>query len=121
MAYLNIDDLKFEDDLNARKEFIENEYVNKKHSNINELNDLIKQTNKLELTNYQQFVTHFINPNTHFDKLLLIHSTGVGKTITALSTALNFISIYKQEKLIDKTEKSGMIYIIGFKKNLFKK
>ena len=121
MAYLNIDDLKFEDDLNARKEFIENEYLNQNNSNLTALDSLIQQTNKLELTNYQQFVTHFINPNTHFEKLLLIHSTGVGKTITALSTALNFINIYKQEKLIDKTQKSGMIYIIGFTKNVFKK
>ena len=121
MAYLNIDDLKFEDDLNARKEFIENEYLNQNNYNLNELDSLIKQTNKLELTNYQQFVTHFINPNTQFEKLILIHSTGVGKTITALSTALNFINIYKQEKIIDKTQKSGMIYIIGFTKNVFKK
>jgi len=121
MAYLNIDDLKFEEDLNSRKEFLENEYYTSNNPDSNDLDQLIKQTNKLELTNYQLFVTHFINPNTKFDKLLLIHSTGVGKTITALSTALNFIDIYKQEKLIDQSSKSGMIYIIGFTKNVFKK
>lgn len=132
MAYINIDDLKFEEDLNSRKEFIENEYLsipidshnvnntNTSNSN-NKLELLIKQYNKLELTNYQQFVTHFINPNTKFDKLLLIHSTGVGKTITALATALNFINIYKQEKLLDPNQKTGIIYIIGFTKNVFKK
>ena len=121
MAYLNINDLKFEEDLNSRKEFLENKYDTSNNYYSSNLDQLIKQTNKLELTNYQLFVTHFINPNTKFDKLLLIHSTGVGKTITALSTALKFIDIYKQEQLIDQSSKSGMIYIIGFTKNVFKK
>ncbi len=136
MSYLNLDNLRFEEDLNNRKEFIENTYENNRKEfientyennrkefieNKNKLDLLIKKNNKLELTNYQQFVTHFINPNTKFERLLLIHSTGVGKTITALSTALNFINNFKQEKLIDPLQKTGMIYIIGFTKNVFKK
>ena len=39
----------------------------------------------------ERFITNFINPNTKYDTLLLVHSTGVGKTITALSAAINFI------------------------------
>lgn len=123
MAYLNLDNNKFEEDLISRKEFIENEYILNDYKTSNtELNYLDKEIkeNRLELTNYQKFVTNFINPNTHFDKLLLIHSTGVGKTITALSTAINFINIFKQEKLIDNSN-DGMIFIIGFTKNVFKK
>lgn len=120
MSYLDIENLKFEEDLNNRKEFIENEFINKDTNNSN-LDNMIKEFNILELTNYQQFVNHFINPNTMFERLLLIHSTGVGKTITALTTALNFINVYKQERLIDPLQKSGMVYIIGFTKNVFKK
>ena len=120
-SYLNLDDIKFEEDLILRKEFLEYEYTKdlKKKTIIDEIN---KDNNKLILNNYQKFITNFINPNTKYDKLLLIHSTGVGKTITSLSTALNFINIYKQEKQINLTEKNaGMIYIIGFTKNVFKK
>lgn len=119
MSYLDIDNNKFEFDLLSRKEFIENEFTKSEITSLSFLDKQIKK-NHLELTNYQKFVTNFINPNTHFDRLLLIHSTGVGKTITALSTAINFINVYKQEKLIDNT-KEGMIYIIGFTKNVFKK
>jgi superfamily II DNA or RNA helicase len=122
MSYLNLNDIKFEEDLIIRKEFIENEYLTSDNNlYAHKLEDAIKKQNKLELTNYQKFVTNFINPNTKFDRLLLIHSTGVGKTITALSTAINFINIYKQERLIDKNELTGMIYIIGFTKHVFKK
>lgn len=120
-SYLNLDNIKFEEDLILRKEFLEYEYTKdlKKKTIIDEIN---KDNNKLILNNYQKFITNFINPNTKYDKLLLIHSTGVGKTITSLSTALNFINIYKQEKQINLNEKNaGMIYIIGFTKNVFKK
>ncbi len=118
MSYLEINDNKFEEDLLKRKEFIENEYKKNKYTLA--IDEEIKQNNILQLTNYQKFVTNFINPNTKYDRLLLIHSTGVGKTITALSTAINFINLYKEEKLIDN-KSEGMIYIIGFTKNVFKK
>ena len=72
MSYLNLDNLRFEEDLNNRKEFIENTYENNRKEfieNKDKLDLLIKKNNKLELTNYQQFVTHFINPNTKFEIL----------------------------------------------------
>jgi hypothetical protein len=115
--YLDIEQLKFEEDLISRKEFIQYE-IEKKDKY--EIDYLIKKDNRLLLTNYQKFVTNFINPNTKYNKLLLIHSTGVGKTITALSTAMNFINIYKQEQLINNNHNS-MIYIIGFSKSVFKR
>lgn len=122
MAYINLDNVKLEEDLINRKEFIQLESVNQKQKKKYNLDNLINKNNILMLNNYQKFISNFINPNTNFDKLLLIHSTGVGKTITSLATALNFINIYKQEKLINKnSENSGMIYIIGFTKGVFKK
>jgi len=120
MAYLNIDDSNFINDINHRKEFIEN-IVNNKDKDNYYIDNLIKENNKLILNNYQRFITNFINPNTQYDKLLLVHSTGVGKTITSLSVALNFINIFKQNKNINKNENTGMVFIIGFTKSVFKK
>jgi len=120
MSYLNIEDINFINDINNRKEFIENLIENNDKNNYY-IDNLIKDDNKLILNNYQRFITNFISPNTKYDKLLLVHSTGVGKTITSLSVALNFINIYKENKLINKNENTGMVYIIGFTKNVFKK
>jgi hypothetical protein len=120
MSYINIDDPKFIEDVNYRKEFIENLIDNTNKDNYY-VDNLIKDNNKLILNNYQRFITNFINPNTKYDKLLLVHSTGVGKTITSLSVAINFINIFKQNKNINKNENTGMVYIIGFTKNVFKK
>ncbi len=123
MSYLNLDELKFEEDILNRKEFIENEYnIKNKKLKDTKLDKLIKNNNILILNNYQKFITNFINPNTKYNRLLLIHSTGVGKTITSLSTAINFINIYKKEKIINNTQhQGGMVYIIGFTKSIFKR
>lgn len=125
MSYLEIDNKDFYHDINRRKEFIENniEGINANKNNYY-IDSIIKENNTLILNNYQKFITNFINPNTKYDRLLLIHSTGVGKTITSISTAINFINIYKEEKKKKDNindEKSGMIYIIGFTKSVFKK
>jgi hypothetical protein len=120
MSYINLEDLHFEENINNRKEFLENEYINQSHKATTKIDNLQRLHNKLILNNYQLFITNFINPNTKYDRLLLVHSTGVGKTITSLSAALNFINIYKQEK-ISNIENNGMVYIIGFTKNVFKK
>jgi len=123
MSYLEIENKEFYNDINRRKEFIDNNLQIYSNKDNYYLDSIVKDNNKLILNNYQQFITNFINPNTKYDKLLLIHSTGVGKTITSISTAINFINIYKEEKnkRYDENENSGMIYIIGFTKNIFKK
>ena len=124
MSYVDITNSNFEEDLNNRKEFIQNEFKVQDSKKTYKLDDIIKKNNTLILNNYQKFITNFINPNTKYDKLLLIHSTGVGKTITSLSTAMNFIEIFKREKelnLLNKEINGGMVYIIGFTKNVFKK
>ena len=124
MSYLEIENKDFYNDINLRKEFIENNIIeNNIIENNTYIDSIIKDNNKLILNNYQKFITNFINPNTKYDKLLLIHSTGVGKTITSISTAINFINIYKEErnKRTTENEHSGMIYIIGFTKSIFKK
>lgn len=127
MAYLEIENKDFYNDINKRKEFLENILQDKSKTSLNNkdlyVDTIIKESNKLILNNYQQFITNFLNPNTKFNILLLCHSTGTGKTITSISTAINFINIYKEEKRkkFIEDETSGMIYIIGFTKNIFKR
>jgi hypothetical protein len=121
MSYINIDDSNFINDINNRKELIDNLIDNTNNNDNYYVDNLIKENNKLVLNNYQRFITNFINPNTKYDKLLLVHSTGVGKTITSLSVAMNFIDIFKQNKNINKNDNTGMVYIIGFTKSVFKK
>ena len=125
MSYLEIENKDFYNDINRRKEFIENNIENNAGETKGNyyIDSIIKDNNKMILNNYQKFITNFINPNTKYNALLLIHSTGVGKTITSISTAINFINIYKEEKnkRSVENENSGMVYIIGFTKNIFKK
>ena len=123
MSYIEINNNNFYNDINNRKEFIEN-IIDDKSKNTNYyIDNIIKDNNKIILNNYQKFITNFINPNTKFNTLLLVHSTGTGKTITSISTAINFINIYKEERQLKNTanDQSGMIYIIGFTKNIFKR
>lgn len=122
MSYLEIDNKNFYNDIIHRKEFIEN-IIDESDKNSYYIDDELKKENKMILNNYQKFITNFINPNTKFSRLLLNASTGTGKTITSLATAINFINIYKEEKqkqYIDN-DNSGMVYIIGFTKNIFKR
>jgi len=123
MSYIEVNNPNFYKDINNRKEFIENIVDDKISSKTNHyIDDLMKDNNTLVLNNYQKFITNFISPHTKYDRLLLCHSTGVGKSLSALSTAINFIEIYKEEKqkhVYDNN--SGMVYIIGFTKSIFKR
>lgn len=76
-------------------------------------------SNYLELKSYQLLVKNYLNPNTPFSRLFLKWSTGSGKTIAAISIAMNFIDTY--HKLNDIYENPlGYVYIIGFTQNIFK-
>lgn len=66
----------------------------------------------LLLGNYQRFVNNFMSINTDYDRLLLVHSTGVGKTISALSTA--FLAVKQLGYPIN-------VFVLGFSKSVFKK
>lgn len=43
----------------------------------------------------QKFLSNFINPLTDYNSLLVYHSVGVGKTLTAISIAENFKEYYR--------------------------
>lgn len=109
MSYFNYSK-NLRDDINSRKEFAlynMNGIESKENDN---LDNIIKSEKKLILNSYQSFIKEYINPNTKYNRLLLIHSVGTGKTISALSAAKEFM----------KTNNSSSVIIIGFTKHIFK-
>lgn len=81
--------------------------------------DNIQQGDYLELHSYQLFIRNYFNPNTRYSRLLMKWETGLGKTVGALSIALNFINYYQKEE--ESIEGSfGSVYIIGFTQHIFK-
>lgn len=74
------------------------------------LDKAIEDAGILLLNGYQQFISNFMSFNETNDRLLLMHSTGVGKTITSLYTAINQMNTV-----------GGNVFIIGFSKSVFRK
>lgn len=70
----------------------------------------IEKSGILLLNGYQQFISNFMSFNEKNDRLLLMHSTGVGKTITSLSTAINQMNTI-----------GGNVFILGFSKSVFRR
>ena len=145
MAYKKLDiksqsdALKFTQDISARKEYfslkidkkkpidlagiIKNEQIRKLKNDIIPkfmLEREIKRGSFLRLHSYQLFVKNFINPNTTFNRLLMKWETGTGKTIGAISIAMNFINYYKKEYEKGSLQ-IGSVFIIGFSGAIFKK
>lgn len=63
------------------KEFV----INKKNQNESEkqidskIDEILNDNDILQLTSYQDFISKFINPNTQFNRMLLMWNTGSGK------------------------------------------
>ena len=66
----------------------------------------------IDINTYQRFVGNFLNPNTHFRRLHLLHTTGTGKTLGALFIAHHFTELYKKQRSIDNL--TGQIFVLGF-------
>jgi hypothetical protein len=87
------------------------------------LDEYLKHDNYLDLHSYQLFVQNYLNPNTPYSRLLLKWETGTGKTIGALTIALNFINYYQKEEYMSSSSienELGSVFIIGFTQNIFK-
>jgi hypothetical protein len=54
---------------------------------VTALNNGVNKTNIASLTPTQEFVKHYLTPQNPYKGLLLFHSTGTGKTCTAIATA----------------------------------
>lgn len=134
ISYLPETSLDINEDLTSRKEFL----LFKQNVELIEFRDELKDidekkniipkflisknipnSNYLDLTSYQMLVRNYFNLNTPYSRLLLKWLTGFGKTVGALSIAMNFIKYYQlQEKGSDN--QLGSVYIIGFTQNIFK-
>jgi hypothetical protein len=60
-----------------------------------ELEDLLARK-YLRLQSHQLFVRNFMNPNTKHRTLHLDYSTGVGKTLSAVAAAHEFVKVYRR-------------------------
>ena len=66
-----------------------------------ELNDnAIEKVYDRSLKNYQYMASNYLNPMSPYKSLLLHYSTGVGKTLSAISVAENFIKAKKGKVLV---------------------
>jgi hypothetical protein len=126
MAYLQSDDPDLITDILTRKEFnwLKKWPVDKtnKYSDIIPrflLEDSISRSGNLQLLSYQRFVQNYMNPNTMYQRILMKWQTGTGKSIGALSIAMNFIQHYRLEREIGHVE-IGSVFIIGFSERVFK-
>lgn len=124
MAYLLEDDLHITEDILRRKEY--NQYdlphIHEHDDNIIPkffIDKMLNDNNYLQFHSYQLFVSNYINPNTPYSRLLMKWQTGTGKSIGALSIALNFIKYFQMEALQGVTN-IGSVFIMGFTSHIFR-
>jgi hypothetical protein len=125
MAYLDIDDNGLLNDIINRKEFFSYKDIHKYEPESDPLNDNdvipinslqrdIETSSYIQFNSYQNFVKNFLNINTPYSRLLLKHSTGSGKTISAIGVAIQYIDYYNQMKEANVNQSIGSVYIIAF-------
>ena len=77
IPYPDLDDPQFYNKLMNKKEF---SYIT-----LNSKSECENNSKKIILTNNQQFLKNYMSPFTQYNSLLLFHSVGVGKTLSAIS------------------------------------
>lgn len=97
-------------DILSKKEF--GQFQLPRQPELSAIDVELQRQRVLLLGNYQRFVNNFMSINTDYDRLLLVHSTGVGKTISSLSTA--FTAVKQLGYPVN-------VFILGFSKSVFKK
>jgi hypothetical protein len=83
------------------------------------ISKMISDDNYLQFHSYQLFVSNYINPNTPYSRLLMKWQTGTGKSIGALSIALNFIKYFRRESS-QGVNNIGSVFILGFTSHIFR-
>jgi hypothetical protein len=81
--------------------------------------NLIHDSNRLQLNTYQAFIRSVANPASDFRSLMLVHMTGTGKTITALATATEYVRQYQARA--DGDSSVTAVVVLGYTKDIFKK
>ena len=123
MAYLLENDTNVIEDIIRRKEFYQYELpqVPENDDIIPKfyIDQMLNDNNYLQFHSYQLFVSNYINPNTPYSRLLMKWQTGTGKSIGALSIALNFIKYFQMETL-QGSANIGSVFIMGFTSHVFR-
>lgn len=92
---------------------------------LSDLDMDIQKSGNLQLNTYQKFVNNLISPNTPYTRLLIKHETGTGKTVTIVSTAMQFAKGFSEKfKILESIETEDhvpSVVIIGFSKQIFYK
>lgn len=123
ITYLDETDPNINYDIFTRKEFQLYQPSEKKINIIPRflIKNSVERGDSLEFQSYQLFVKNYLNPNTEYSRLLIKWSTGLGKSVGALSIALNFIKYYqKQEEYLTGDVSIGSVFIIGFTQQIFR-
>ncbi len=81
-----------------------------------ELDTYLDNDEVLRLNTYQAFVANLFSPETELDKILLVHGTGTGKTLTSLSVAKKYLDHHKESP-----DDVRNIIIVGFTHSAFKR
>lgn len=134
MSYLNVFEESLLSDIQQRKEFYSLKTINeaKKQQIVNidnpktfplySLDYELGKNNQLRLFSYQQFVRNFASIHTPYDRLLMKHSTGSGKTLGAIGLAMEYINAFRKEDLVGVSKSSiGSVFILGFNTKVFEK
>jgi len=86
----------------------------------------ILDANYLRLHGIQEFIRNYAGPNTTNNRIVMMWDTGVGKTLGAISIAMEFIKYLRLES--DRLYKAGedqthvgSVFIIGFTGSVFKR
>jgi hypothetical protein len=127
MAYLlETDTSRINEDILRRKEYYQYDLPEDWHDHVDEniiprflISKMISDNNYLQFHSYQLFVSNYINPNTPYSRLLMKWQTGTGKSIGALSIALNFIKYFQRESS-QGVSTIGSVFIIGFTSHIFR-
>ena len=114
MAYIDTTNDNFLRDINSRKEYAALTSGDVNISSFQEqgiyprfvLENYPEFSEHVISHTYQRFCENFINPNTPYTRLLVMHNTGSGKTLTAIKTAMSFIPSVKSY--------DSSIFVLGF-------
>lgn len=95
-AYPDITDPQFIEKLLKRREFTDSFQSSWKSKD----NPCDEEAEEFNISPVQRFVANFMSPKTPYRSALLYHSTGVGKTCSAIQIAEQYLYTYPTEKVI---------------------
>lgn len=125
MSYPNITADNFLTNILNLKEFFSLYIDEDNRSRELSINDSL-QHKYLKIQSHQLFIRNFMNPNTQYTRLHLMHMTGTGKTLGAIVIAHEFIKVYQQMFLSTKLRMQGIqsnielvrssptVFVLGF-------